>query len=163
LETEKKSSPWKRFLSTVGAGVIGSMLTLGVVFNTNLLPATTQNATEVQSNTTPSYNIEQTSAKNAPLSLSDMVEQASSAIVGVVKYQSSGNRFAQKVEDVESGTGSGVIYKVDGNDAYIVTNNHVIADAQKIEVSLESGEKTTAELIGQDALSDLAVLKIDSK
>jgi serine protease Do len=163
LETEKKSSPWKRFLSTVGAGVIGSMLTLGVVFNTNLLPATTQSATEVQSDTTPSYNVEQTSAKNAPLSLSDMVEQASSAIVGVVKYQSSGNRFAQNVEDVESGTGSGVIYKVDGNDAYIVTNNHVIADAQKIEVSLESGETTTAELIGQDALSDLAVLKIDAK
>ena len=78
-----------------------------------------------------------------------MVETASSAIVGVVKYQSSGNRFAQKVEDVESGTGSGVIYKVEGNDAYIVTNNHVIDGAQKIEVSLESGETTTAELIGQ--------------
>ena len=92
-----------------------------------------------------------------------MVEQASSAIVGVVKYQSSGNRFAQKVEDVESGTGSGVIYKIEGNDAYIVTNNHVIDGAQKIEVSLESGETTTAELIGQDALSDLAVLKMDAK
>ena len=163
METEKKRSPWKRFLSTVAGGIVGSVLTLGVVFNTNIVPATSQNANGVQADNTPSYNIEQTSAKSAPLSLSDMVEQASSAIVGVVKYQSSGNRFAQKVEDVESGTGSGVIYKIDGNDAYIVTNNHVIDGAQKIEVSLESGETTTAELVGQDALSDLAVLKIDAK
>ena len=163
MDTEKKRIPWKRFLSTVGGGIVGSVLTLGVVFNTNFVPATPQNTAGVQANNTPSYNIEQTSAKSAPLSLSDMVETASSAIVGVVKYQSSGNRFAQKVEDVESGTGSGVIYKVEGNDAYIVTNNHVIDGAQKIEVSLESGETTTAELIGQDALSDLAVLKIDAK
>ncbi|WP_172370482.1 S1C family serine protease [Sporosarcina jiandibaonis] len=163
MDYEKKRSPWKQFLSTVGAGVIGSALTLGVVFNTNLAPATSQNASGVQAENTQSYNIEQTSAKSAPLSLSDMVEQASSAIVGVVKYQSSGNRFAQKVEDVQSGTGSGVIYKVDGNDAYVITNNHVIDGAQKIEVSLESGDTTTAELIGQDALSDLAVLKIDAK
>ena len=75
METEKKSSPWKRFLSTVGAGVIGSVLTLGVVFNTNLVPLTSQNAVGVQADNTPSYNIEQTSAKNTPLSLSDMVEQ----------------------------------------------------------------------------------------
>ena len=163
METEKKRSTWKRFLSTVGGGIVGSVLTLGLVFNTNLVPAISQNAADVQADNTPSYNIEQTSAKSAPLSLSDMVEQSSSAIVGVVKYQSNGNRFAQKVEDVESGTGSGVIYKVEGNDAYIVTNNHVIEGAQKIEVSLESGDTTTAELVGQDALSDLAVLKIDAK
>ena len=163
METEKKSNPWKRFLSTIGGGIVGSVLTLGLVFNTNILPLTSQNAAGVLADNNPSYNIEQTSAKNAPLSLSDMVEQASSAIVGVVNYQSSGNRFAQKVEDVESGTGSGVIYKIEGNDAFIVTNNHVIDGAQKIEVSLESGETTTAELIGQDALSDLAVLKMDAK
>lgn len=163
METEKKRSTWKRFLSTVGGGIVGSVLTLGLVFNTNLVPAISQNAADVQANNTPSYNIEQTSAKSAPLSLSDMVEEASSAIVGVVKYQSSGNRFAQKVDDVESGTGSGVIYKVEGDDAYIVTNNHVIDGAEKIEVSLESGDTTTAELVGQDALSDLAVLKIDAK
>ena len=44
-----------------------------------------------------------------------------------------------------------------------MTNNHVIEGAEKLEVSLESGEKTTAELVGKDALSDLAVLTIDAK
>ena len=94
-----------------------------------------------------------------------MVEQSSAAIVGVVNYKSGGNRFAQEQDgqSVASGTGSGVIYNADNHYAYIVTNNHVIEGAEKIEVSLESGETTTAELVGSDALSDLAVLKIDAK
>ena len=92
-----------------------------------------------------------------------MIEHTSNAIVGVVNYKTNGNRFAEDVQSIKNGTGSGVIYKIEGNDAYIVTNNHVIEGAQKIEVSLESGDITTAELVGKDALSDLAVLKIDAK
>ena len=50
-----------------------------------------------------------------------------------------------------------------GNSAYIVTNNHVIENAQEIEITVYGGEKTTAELIGADPLTDIAVLKIDAK
>lgn len=157
----KKDSAAKRFLMTVGAGVIGSMLTLGVVFNTDLLPVASLN-TEVQTSQPASHNVKPLSTKEIN-SLSDIVEHASSAIVGVVNYQNSGNRFAEEVQSVESGTGSGVVYKIDGDTAYIVTNNHVIDGAQKIEIVLDSGDKTTAELVGQDALTDLAVLKIDAK
>ena len=71
--------------------------------------------------------------------------------------------FHSKLKSTKSGSGSGVIYKIDGDKAYIVTNNHVIEGAEKLEVSLESGETTTAELVGKDALSDLAVLTIDAK
>ncbi len=145
---EKKS--WKRFLSTVGAGVIGSVLTLGVVSNTDLLPELHKKPIAVQQ-TIPLPIIRTNFDKKRPLSLSDMVEHASNAIVGVVNYQSTGNRFAQNVK-VQSGTGSGVIYKIDGDNAYIVTNNHVIEGADKIEVSLENGEKTTAELVGKTHL-----------
>ena len=42
METENKSKPGKRFLSTIGAGVIGSVLTLGVVMNTDLIPMPVQ-------------------------------------------------------------------------------------------------------------------------
>jgi len=56
-------------------------------------------------------------------------------------------------------SGSGVIYSSDG---YIITNNHVVADADKLEVIL--GKNTyQAKLIGTDPSSDLAVLKIDAK
>lgn len=158
------SSFGKRFASTVGAGILGSALTLGVVANTDILQAKpvkeeTAAATENSSNTP---NFVQTSA-DSPISLSDMVEHASKGIVGVSNFKNTGNRFAGSSELSEFGTGSGVIYKIDGEDAFIVTNNHVIEGAGKIEVTLQGGEKEAAELIGSDALTDLAVLKINAK
>ncbi|MCZ2259196.1 S1C family serine protease [Sporosarcina sp. G11-34] len=163
MENETRNKKGNRFLSTLAAGVIGSVLTLGVVANTNFIPPKAQVEKPATENVA-SPNIVQTSANNE-LSLADMVEQSSAAIVGVVNYKSGGNRFAQGQDgqSVASGTGSGVIYNADKNYAYIVTNNHVIEGAEKIEVSLESGETTTAQLVGSDALSDLAVLKIDAK
>ena len=161
MDTEKRNRSGKRFLSTLGAGVIGSVLTLAVVVNTDLLQAETE-VTAPVSTETASYNVQQTGAKTIP-SLSDMVEQSSSAIVGIVNYQNANNPFSQQTESAKSGSGSGVIYKIDGDKAFIVTNNHVIEGAEKLEVSLESGETTTAKLVGKDALSDLAVLTIDAK
>ena len=155
------NKPAKRFLSTVGAGVIGSVLTLAVVVNTDLIQAVSPESTPVTENAT-AYTVQQTANKTVN-SLSDMVESASSAIVGIVTYQTPGNRFVQNAEAVQRGSGSGVVYKIDGDKAYIVTNNHVIEGAERLEVSLESGEKTAAELVGKDALSDLAVLTIDAK
>lgn len=161
METENKNGAGKRFLSTITAGVIGSVLTLGVVANTDLLATTSPEPTTQVADETP-YNVEQTSNKGES-TLADMVENASSAIVGVINYQNDGNRIAQDTESTESGSGSGVVYNIEGDHAYIVTNNHVIEGAKKIEISLQSGETTTAELVGKDALSDLAVLKIDAK
>lgn len=57
-------------------------------------------------------------------------------------------------------TGSGVIISQDG---YIVTNNHVIDKASKIEVTLNDKRTFIAELIGTDKTTDLALLKVDSK
>lgn len=156
-----ENSKGKQFLSSLAAGVLGSMLTLGVVANTDLITAKTENGNTTET-ATSNYNVQQTSVKSTA-SLSDMVEQASGAIVGIVNYQNTGNRFAQASQSVEAGSGSGVIYKIDGDDALIVTNNHVIEGANKVEVVLNNGEKTTADIIGKDALSDLAVLKINAK
>ena len=59
---------------------------------------------------------------------------------------------------LESSLGSGVL--LDG-DGYIVTNRHVIADADEIEVALRDGRSTRAKLIGSDAVTDLALLRIE--
>jgi serine protease Do len=61
----------------------------------------------------------------------------------------------------ESSEGSGLIYEKKDGKAYIVTNNHVVADSDKLEVILSDGTKLEASLVGTDAVSDLAVLKID--
>ena len=60
---------------------------------------------------------------------------------------------------IEQGSGSGIILSSDG---YIVTNQHVIANASEISVILNTGKEYTATLIGEDSKSDLAVLKIDA-
>ena len=60
---------------------------------------------------------------------------------------------------ISEGAGSGVILSEDG---YIATNNHVIEGARKITVRLKSGESYSASLVGTDAVTDVAVLKIDA-
>jgi len=60
----------------------------------------------------------------------------------------------------QQGAGSGVIISPDG---YIITNNHVVKDAKVINVILHDKRKFTADLIGVDPLTDLAVIKIDAK
>ena len=58
------------------------------------------------------------------------------------------------------GTGSGVIISEDG---YIVTNNHVIKDAQEIEITLNNRKTYKAKLIGTDSKMDIALLKVDAE
>jgi serine protease Do len=55
--------------------------------------------------------------------------------------------------------GSGFIVNPDG---LIITNNHVVKDARRVEVTLASGEKLTAKVVGTDPRTDIAVLKVDS-
>jgi len=59
------------------------------------------------------------------------------------------------------GLGSGVI--LDADNGYIVTNSHVIDKAENIVVTLEDGEKFTAEVVGKDPGADIAIIKIEAK
>ncbi len=62
--------------------------------------------------------------------------------------------------NTSSSSGSGVIISQSG---YILTCNHVVENAQKIQVTLRSGSVYTASLVGDDAASDLAVIKIEPR
>lgn len=66
----------------------------------------------------------------------------------------------QRQPNMMQGSGSGVIISQDG---YIVTNNHVVADASKIEVVLNDKRTYNAEVIGTDPNTDLALLKVKEK
>lgn len=63
----------------------------------------------------------------------------------------------------ESALGSGVIYKKEGNKAFIITNNHVIENSSNLEVVTVDGETRKAKLVGADKVTDIAVLSIDAK
>jgi serine protease Do len=161
-EPVKKSYRFKSIMSTVMAGVVGSAVTLAAV-NFTEADAGNQNQpqTELASEKNSNITATPTSTKNSG-SIADIIETSSKSIVGITNIQSQSNPFSQSQGNVESGSGSGVIFKKEGNSAFIVTNNHVIEGASKVEVSLYNGEKVGAEVVGTDALTDLAVVKIDA-
>jgi serine protease Do len=73
-----------------------------------------------------------------------------------------GNQFSgprKMYTPPEHGVGSGVIVTKDG---YILTNNHVVDNADEVKVTLNDGREFTAKVIGKDPKSDLAVIKIDA-
>jgi len=59
--------------------------------------------------------------------------------------------------------GSGIIFRMQGDTAYVVTNHHVASAAENLEIVLSNGVKKKAEVIGSDAISDLAVLKTSAE
>ncbi len=67
------------------------------------------------------------------------------------------------IKSDESSIGSGFIYKVDKNNAYILTNEHVVTSKKKVNVELTTNKKVKATVLGKDSYLDLAVLKIDKK
>lgn len=122
------------------------------------------NSTSNQANTTSVSDVQYSN----DTSTTQAVEKVQDAVVSVINYQTqSSNSLSSIFGNIESsdelavaGEGSGVIYKKDGDTAYIVTNNHVISGAEKIDILLASGEKLSGELVGADTYSDIAVIKI---
>jgi serine protease Do len=71
-----------------------------------------------------------------------------------------GSRYAPQQQQPQEGQGSGVI--VDGQNGYILTNNHVVKNAMEIKVTLPDGRTFTGTTVGTDPLADIAVVKIDA-
>jgi serine protease Do len=90
------------------------------------------------------------------LSTQELVANVAPAVVSIVVETVSYNWFWQAVP--QTGAGSGIVISSDG---YVVTNNHVVEDANKVTVTLSDGRAFDATVVGTDAQTDLAVLKID--
>jgi serine protease Do len=93
----------------------------------------------------------------AELSTQELVAEVAPAVVSIVVETVSYNWFWQAVP--ETGAGSGIVISSDG---YIVTNNHVVEDANKVTVTLSDGSTFDATIVGTDSQTDLAVVKIDA-
>lgn len=83
-------------------------------------------------------------------STTDVINKVNSSVVGVVVY----------ANGTASGSGSGVVYRVDGKTAYIITNAHVVSGASDVEVVFSNKESVNATIVGSDTYSDIAVLKL---
>ena len=71
-----------------------------------------------------------------------------------------GDEFAQPQSREQKGSGSGVIIRPDG---YIVTNNHVVAGATSIQVTLNNNQQYEATIVGTDPVTDVAIIKVDAE
>lgn len=113
-----------------------------------------------KTNTAPgvavSYDGEISEARNTPTVR--VAKAVSPSVVGITNKTVVRDWFNNPVET--SGVGSGVIFREDG---YIVTNNHVIENAREIVVSLHDGSTLQGKVIGADAATDIAVVKVDGK
>ena len=96
-------------------------------------------------------------AVGAELGTQELVAKVAPAVVSIVVETVSYNWFWQAVP--QTGAGSGIIISSGG---YIVTNNHVVEDAEKVTVTLSDGRTFDATVVGTDAQTDLAVVKIDA-
>lgn len=95
----------------------------------------------------------------APLTTQEIALKVGPAVVGVVSTGETTTGWFNITTPYES-SGSGVIISEDG---YIVTNNHVVENATKVTVILNTNEEYAATVIGTDERTDLAVLKIEAK
>ena len=105
--------------------------------------------------------------------ITDAVQEVDDSVVSVINMQRigqdpfgwyGGGSQEMDEEDLQQvGTGSGAVYKVDGETAYIFTNNHVVDGSDAVEVLFKDGSRVEAEIVGADIWTDLAVLAIDSE
>ncbi|GEP78672.1 S1C family serine protease [Staphylococcus carnosus] len=163
----RKKFPWFRVvLIALLSGIIGALLVLGAFKIGSIITDQANKGSQVNESSQSKGGNVLDGKSDKYKTVNQMLNDVSPSIVGVINMQK-----AQSLEDFfngsagksqEAGIGSGVIYQKSGNDAYIVTNNHVVDGASEIKVQLHDSKQVKARLIGKDALTDIAVLKIDN-
>ena len=168
LRKRKNRSFRNGFVGGIVGGTIAVASGIGIMAITNPLNHQTPTPTTQASESNVTTTKTSTAAANTNNDISKVVENVKNAVVSVINKQASGrnslygNQQQQQSNDElrTASEGSGVIYKKENGYAYIVTNNHVIANSQELEVLLADGTREKAELVGSDQWTDLAVIRI---
>ena len=153
------------------AGLVGGGLAYGSI---NLLNADRQSSSSISIPTgTNTTNVR----VNINSQATKVFQDNKAAVVSVVNLQrqdrssegsdnwnendsSSSNDNANNLEEYSEG--SGLIYKKNSHTAYVVTNDHVVSGSSAVRVIMSNGTRVSAKIIGTDAVTDLAVLEINS-
>jgi len=180
---EKSTKRALSFSALIAAAVVFGMV---VASSVNITPRS-----EAQREATPAAHSRPSSGAVAGISFADIAQEAMPSVVSITSTDivkgSQNRRYAnpfggdgdpfefffgppggggqrrgqpddEEHKQVQGGTGF-----IISDDGYIVTNNHVIEGADKIEVRINNKERYTAKLIGRDTATDLALLKVETK
>lgn len=153
-------SIYKKYAPLLAVAIVGAVIGGGLIFGYGpfFLGRSVPEAVSTIRNevTSPTANAALSAARNTPIVRAAQIVGPS--VVGITNKAYASDMFNRKML-VERGSGSGVIYDSNG---YIVTNYHVVAEAQEIVVSLSDGRTLPGRVQGIDPATDLAVVKIDS-
>ncbi len=147
----------KNFINLLIAAILGSALTFGVFYAIeNNKPIKVQNLEKSP------YQLASNNAMGVDFTVA--AEKVMEGVVHITSITSSQSRnyfnpFQYNDQSNKVGSGSGVIISGDG---YIVTNNHVVNNADELEVTLHDNRVFKAKIVGKDPSTDLAVIKIDA-
>ena len=156
LQTSSKK--WGQLLVVIlisfFSGILGTFTTL-------------QLSQKQNSGTTTTTTVSKAAVKNEN-STTQAVDKVKDAVVSVITYSSNSQNSLLGSDETDTDTnseqvyseGSGVIYKKEGDTAYLVTNTHVINGAKKVDIRLADGTKVPGDIVGSDTYSDIAVVKI---
>ena len=145
-ERNRGNSSFKLFFVIVIAFVIGGIAMLSLLKFTPLLDEVLGGS----SNTVITKNKTQVYEKG---SLAASVEKIYDAVVLIQTYKN----------DELVGSGTGFVYKTDDKYGYLLTNNHVVENTEKVTVTFSNDEEAEVTVLGKDAYLDLAVLRVDKK
>lgn len=135
----KKNNTLKNLILIIVVLFVGALLMYGVIY---LYPQKFSTVvTKLEKDVTINEN-----------GIADAVEKVYDSVVVVSTYSNS----------TLSASGTGFVYKTNGNTSYILTNNHVISGGSKVTVTFTDGTVSETEIVGSDTYSDIAVLSVDS-
>lgn len=166
----------KKMVKLVAGAVTFGLLSGSVFTGTEYMinkattPASTQ--TKQTATTLTSQKAEQgensvtqtsTSSEREFAGVSDVAEYVLPSIVAidVTAVSKQQDFFGRTYESEQTGSGSGILIQEDENAIYIATNNHVVEDSTDVQITFSDETKASAKVVGTDASSDLAVVKVE--
>lgn len=161
----KKKSNKNRFmalalcLTVLNLAILGGAFALGRFSATNSGTSKINLADRMRNDGMYAQTAVTTTESTGELTAVEISKKVGPAVVGITStIQGQMNIFG--ISSSSGAEGSGIILS---NDGYIVTNNHVVSGATNVTVTLNTGSEYEARLVGSDAQTDLAVIKIEPK
>lgn len=175
-----KYTTMKKYGYLIASAVLGSVFSLSLlfVFQADIIQPKTKQIVHTEQDFIKKVSYEKSSATHELLDFTSSAEKVMPTVVHIetrvsvrtnayppgfdIWKEFFGPQWSlpQEESNVRKGSGSGVVVSHDG---YIVTNNHVIQNADEIEITLHDKQKFIAKVIGSDPNTDIALLKIEAE
>lgn len=150
-------------LAVVASGVIGLGIGAAIPITTTIIEnvqtaSISDDVITIPSSDDAEIKVTMDEASKNTVEIINKVQPSVACITSIVQ----GTDFFNQTYQSE-GAGSGVVFFKDSNNAYIVTNNHVISGASTVSISLNECDLVSAKLVGKDTNADLAVISVSLK